>query len=280
MSSTVAEVSRSVLPDIPPFARIFAIAREQFERTTKYITWHKGDSEKPYGFSRENVFLFGRFESRHQAIHWESGTERVCGYDLPKQIGTYRVAIGIELFFENDRLLPFADGHQQSLPSFEFLRQIPSLKTIYVYWWRPGIGQRLWVYPRVGPGAKAIVDGFKSNIPVVVDLYDDQRLSEILSFMSDKGSNASNTDMTHYLLCVNCERKRWEDSVKKAVIRLWMIIHADDLGSEARKAVVFESESYPVKEDDEWVKEKLAAMPEIRPCVIFECRLLPASARC
>lgn len=80
---------------------------------------------------------------------------------------------------------------------------------------------------------------------------------------------------------MNCERAQWELLYADRVEVLWVLLHGDELTDAelAEAFVIEENQIIPtLNKDMEWVQEKLAKMPRVRPFVLFELFAKPAGA--
>ncbi|KAK3380639.1 hypothetical protein B0T24DRAFT_198376 [Lasiosphaeria ovina] len=156
----------------------------------------------------------------------------------------------------------------------------PALKTVYVFFRRRYIEVSLLLGPNfdpAGPDTNGTNRFFQTEIQLLVDLYDDQRLAELSSLESlfvDAKNNRprfSDPGARNPGLCLNCERVQWEQHIRPLVLCQWLQMHQDELPDEAAIAAVFprDDASSPYNVDHPWVKEKLRDAPEFRPAVLI-----------
>jgi len=113
----------------------------------------------------------------------------------------------------------------------------------------------------------------------VVDLYDDQRLAEVLSLdrlEEDRrpryAIHGSERNGNHP--CIGCQRRQWERRGKALAEAAWLHVWEDEL-DEMERREVFDPEingahDEPYNQAHPWVTEKLAKAPVFRPVASFK----------
>jgi len=129
-----------------------------------------------------------------------------------------------------------------------------------------------WHNPNVSAAAKKYLAA-----QLVVDLYDDKTLSEILSLDTIVGPPDPRPRCNAYLwgcpnpgICLNCQRERWEREDKKTAEAAWLCLHKWECtgyytDSWWRGREIFGKIEFNY--DDPWVKDVLEKAPEFRPVV-------------
>ena len=181
---------------------------------------------------------------------------------------------------------------------WSYLKDLSSVETVYVSWISSidtpmAFADSKILTVRVKNGSDWDL-GFP--ITAMVDLYDDQRLAEIASLETERSENVT----PHYRdlgvrprMCVDCERVDWENRYRSQVVKLWLLLHRNELnepdeavneedygisstfGSEraesGTKSILLADGSINVQ--NPWVQDKLSRMPNFKPCVLVKLYL-------
>lgn len=163
--------------------------------------------------------------------------------------------------------------------TWSFLRDIPSLKTLWISW--IGTSPGCETYSRCGEDGIAIrcrtCSGdeenfrYESRIRVMVPLFDDERIAEVLSLDSHVWDCEKAFHTVHSRLgrhCLHCERTRFQQTYQRLFPLLWVMLWIDELLPHERWNVV--KGSRELNTDSQWVRAKLASMPIIEPYLSFQ----------
>lgn len=166
------------------------------------------------------------------------------------------------------------------LETWSFLKDIPSLKTLWVSW--IGASRGCKTHSRCGQDGIAIrcrtragdeeaaICG-ESRIRVMVNLFDDERVTEMLSLDSHSWDCAKAFHTVHSHLglhCLHCERVRFMETYRHVFPKLWVMLWVKDMPEDERRTVVDGRGQLDM--ENAWVREKLATMPDIKPYVSFQ----------
>lgn len=148
-----------------------------------------------------------------------------------------------------------------------------ALRTVYVFYRSTYLEFSLLMQP----GFYESVDDVQQRVEVqlLVDLYDDQRLAELVGLdvlaKPDVRPRFAARDAQNPGLCLNCERVQWEQHVKPHVECQWLQLYEDELDPDTRKVVFTGLDSpYPYNARHPWAQEKLRKAPEFRPAVLVQ----------
>ncbi|KAM7192585.1 hypothetical protein V8F20_008794 [Naviculisporaceae sp. PSN 640] len=122
---------------------------------------------------------------------------------------------------------------------------------------------------------------YETEIQLLVDLYDDETLSELASLetLHLDGGNESPRYATPGAanpgLCLNCERVQWETRTKPQVEAVWLQMHGDELEDDENllEEIVNGNDPISFDKDHPWVKEKLKNAPEFRSAVLIHLKV-------
>jgi hypothetical protein len=203
--------------------------------------------------------------------------------DLARTVGSTSVAFwwSPEVFtFQWDLLNNWLDRDERNfVETWSFLRDIPSLETLWISW--IGTSPGCETYSRCGEDGIAIrcrtragdEGNFQceSRIRVVVPLFDDKRIAEVLSLDShvwdcEKGFHTVHSRLGRH--CLHCERTRFQETYRDLFPLLWVMLWIEELPPVERWKVM--KSSRELNMENEWVRAKLASMPIIRPYVSFQ----------
>lgn len=224
------------------------------------------NNDPNYHFLETDILLFGNDTDLDREERWTvlgNGRGKSCPvstHDLPRLIGSESIAICVDKYFqrhvseEHYRWERAPRQLEGLIGDFRFLRDLPSLDTIYIYWSQCNASFEPKAYRN------------KYAIPVVVDLYDETQLRELLALDIEDNNHLKQR------LCFDCERKKWENWYEGQVKKMWLMLHAEELPFDRLGELLFPIDNV-IDVEDPWVKKKLASMPKIRPCVVFDFRL-------
>lgn len=173
---------------------------------------------------------------------------------------------------------------------FSVAKECPTVKTLYLSYMRRGLQrqrvscdydlERTSRYIKISYQEDAEAEEMFNSlhmerpIPVFVDLYDDERLAEIMS-LNTQAFQPDPTDSGHgrgrclHQWCINCSRRGWETGDKEKAELIWLSTYIEELETEEEKLAVLGADGMSINRDNEWVQDKLARMPKLKPFALF-----------
>lgn len=165
------------------------------------------------------------------------------------------------------------------IDTWSFLKDISSLQTLWVSW--IGSSPGCQTHSRCGEDGIAIRCRTRagdeepmlteSQIRLTVNLFEDERIAEILSLDSHVWDCDKPFHTVHSRLgphCLHCERTRYIETYQAVFPKLWVMLSIEELPTAKRRGVL--DNHGRLNKANAWVREKLALMPEIKPYVSFQ----------
>ncbi|KAK0707349.1 hypothetical protein B0H67DRAFT_587338 [Lasiosphaeris hirsuta] len=289
---TYLGVRSAVLP-VPYIAQVCREARDAVLRlgTALEIAWRRsGDASGPHSTSRAGFFI----PSSDVALFMpdlECGEEPELAEGLVRAdtpVGPARTLTGSTLVRAvrcSEAVVNWAgSAHQTNArslfgnPSPQLATRLKpwshlkdaggALRTVYVFYRSTYLEFSLLMQPGFYESV-ADVDQ-RVEVQLLVDLYDDRRLAELVSLGVSKPDirpRFAARDAPNPGLCLNCERVQWEQYVRPHVECQWLQLYEDELDPDTRKAV-FSGVHSTYNPEHPWSREKLRDAPEFRPAVL------------
>ncbi|KAK0639710.1 hypothetical protein B0T16DRAFT_423598 [Cercophora newfieldiana] len=148
----------------------------------------------------------------------------------------------------------------------------PDLETVYVYYRSRFIEVSMWMDD--GFFKRWAHIGWITEVQLLVDLYDDQRIAELQSLETvgtddDKtGPRFANFGLRNPGLCLNCERVHWEEHIKPAAVCQWLQLFEEELDELMYQSVFRPGSALGYDPEHPWAKEKLKEAPKFRPAIL------------
>lgn len=298
---------------VPQLARVCRTARDAVMRRGQHVVFHK---ETRYdwleGYNDPFSLRLGRDEkagflmksdslylSRYPHLVTRNVAQVVGEWPIIGKIKTWRWTVetaqdairnasSLYVHWENMNLgfaepvEPESEHRMSRAMQWELLKECTNLQTLYVDFREsvevkaalrmPREGQDEELHSRDGGGAVA-------RIEQLVDLFDDERLSELRSLQTVP---TRNSERDNFLLargsfrptrCVKCEREQWHLYDKTLAERIWLSLHSEELSPEEMPLVFPEDRTY--NKTHPWVIEKMEKMPKIVPVLRVKISFYP-----
>jgi hypothetical protein len=145
---------------------------------------------------------------------------------------------------------------------------------VYVYFKSRYIDVTLRV-PEEVLNLEATGGSLRTEVQLLVDLYDDCRLADISSLETPSPESDDNTpryaapSVRNPGLCLNCERVQWELNVQLQVKCQWLEQFEDELDEATQDFVFASGMNIPYNIHHPWVEAKLRDASEFRPAVLI-----------
>ncbi|KAI9367828.1 hypothetical protein BJX61DRAFT_547114 [Aspergillus egyptiacus] len=216
------------------------------------------------------------------------GVETTTARELPRVLGVSEVAVYWHEVLGLRSQMPHDDESDEEYDHdekkyWDFLRGMDNTMTLWVVHCPPYSvirygGDREQVAARLkdhSPGGSCNEGTRKPSqcgmFDVLVDLYDDQKMAEIVSLHDPSEDQAPRNRLDSAFHCFNCKRLVWEKHLLPVAERFWLLLHAGELkGSEVDEVFpTDEGNPLPHRRNHPWVQEKLSQGPQIRPAASF-----------
>lgn len=158
------------------------------------------------------------------------------------------------------------------LQDWAFLKDNPQLQTLYVGWKRSHVVYErcasLEEFESAADCALGRGDDNGDEQTALVDLYDDDRLAELLSLEVPHAQFQADDHALQIIGgCIPCMREEWETLLRPGMEMLWVMLHIRELTQSQMDGILLPGEGQGLDKSNDWVKEKLQTMPDIRPFV-------------
>jgi hypothetical protein len=214
---------------------------------------------------------------------------------IPRHVNSKRIAIDLSEWLSL-QLTPIRWEGNWTTDFFNFshryyfLKEFTPDKTVYVYWKPSQVAESFKIFaPRDQCDTSVPLNLMQSNFSAVVDLYNDERLAEMMSVRDHLQTHLSGTDVVgeavrlhHSRLCVLCQRRRWETEYRNIVLKWWFAIFSTELlERDAGRAdhnlpqlglvrEILAPQEAPINQEHPWVRDWISRLPKIRPCIVFD----------
>lgn len=249
-----------------------------------------------FNISSTDIIILGKQVELDQDHQWiENGTAYSCGIPtcrIPNRVNSKRIVIDVSEWFSH-QLTPIRWEGNWTTDFFKFgynyrfLQYMRPDQTVYVYWKPSLVAESFKIFaPRDKCDASSPSNPLQKTFSTVVDLYDDERLAEMMSVRDHLQTHLPETDVVgeatrlhHSRLCVLCQRRRWEAEYKDVVLKWWLAIYSSSAFALQERRVfglpgiareVFTPQEAPIDQEHWWVKNRMIWWPKIRPCIVFD----------